>query len=146
MVETASDWLYDYTLQFLSSPGWKIPILSFIDEKCCAFDDDDENKFEYTVIHNEFQEVVENLLENICIELGATHEMFYQVVKTGLKNPEKNEKRKHFVKGWTLRLTRFLTKKILPEWVEIIFAKPEGLELAIRKWKDLNCASFFILE
>ena len=40
------------------------------------------------MIHNEFQEVVENLLENICIELGATHEMFYQVVKTGLKNPK----------------------------------------------------------
>ena len=26
------------------------------------------------------------LLENICIEIGATHEMFYKVVKAGLKN------------------------------------------------------------
>ena len=52
MVEDSpADWLYDYTLQFLASPGWKIPILSFIDEKCCAFDTEDENKFEYTEIH-----------------------------------------------------------------------------------------------
>jgi hypothetical protein len=50
--DTPSDWLYDYTLQFLSSPGWKIPIFSFIDAKCYAFDDEDENKLEYTVIHN----------------------------------------------------------------------------------------------
>jgi excisionase family DNA binding protein len=30
--------------------------------------------------------------------------------------------------------------------MEIIFAKPEGLELAIRKWKDLNCCTFFIYD
>lgn len=31
--------------------------------------------------------MVEILLEGICIELGATHEMFFRVVKAGLKNP-----------------------------------------------------------
>jgi hypothetical protein len=68
--------------------------------------------------------------------------------KRAKQKPEKNEKRKHFVKGLTLRLSRFLTKKILSaSWrMEIIFAKPGGLELAIRKWKDLNCCTFFILE
>ena len=49
--DSASEWLYDYTLQFLASPGWKIPILSFIDEKCFVFDGEEENRFEYTTIH-----------------------------------------------------------------------------------------------
>ncbi len=66
--------------------------------------------------------------------------------KRAKQKPEKNEKRKHFVKGWTQRLSRFLTKKILPEWVEIIFAKPEGLDLENRKWKALNCCTFFIYD
>ena len=41
-------------------------------------------------------------------------------------------------------VAKVFVKKILPEWVEIIFTKPKGLDLAIRKWEDLNCASFFI--
>lgn len=49
--EAPIDWLYDYTLQFLASPGWKIPIMSFIDEKCYAFDGEEENKIEHTIIH-----------------------------------------------------------------------------------------------
>ncbi len=64
--------------------------------------------------------------------------------KRAKEKPEKNEKRKRFVKGLTLRLSRFLTKKILPEWVEIIFAKPGGLDLENRKGQDLNCCTFFI--
>jgi len=32
--------------------------------------------------------MVELLLESICIELGATHEMFFKVVKAGLRNPK----------------------------------------------------------
>ncbi|OMJ74096.1 hypothetical protein SteCoe_27043 [Stentor coeruleus] len=85
--EAPIDWLYDYTLQFLASPGWKIPIMSFIDEKCYAFDGEEENKLEYTTIHKEFQDMIDLLLENMCIELGASHEMFFRVVKAGLKNP-----------------------------------------------------------
>ena len=53
MVEgSPNEWLYDYTLQFLASPGWKIPILSFIDDKCYAFNNEEENRFEHTTIHN----------------------------------------------------------------------------------------------
>ena len=36
----------------MQSPRWKTPILSFIEEYCIVFDDEDENKFEYTTIHN----------------------------------------------------------------------------------------------
>lgn len=37
---------------FLRSPRWKTPIMSFIDEYCTVFDDEDENKLEFTKIHN----------------------------------------------------------------------------------------------
>ena len=46
------DWLYDYLLQFLKSPGWRVPILDFIDQHCYIFEDSNENKLVYTEIHN----------------------------------------------------------------------------------------------
>lgn len=36
---------------FLRSPRWKSPVMSFIDEYCTVFDDEDENKLEFTKIH-----------------------------------------------------------------------------------------------
>ena len=36
---------------FLRSPRWKTPVMSFIDEYCTVFDDEDENKLEFTKIH-----------------------------------------------------------------------------------------------
>ena len=36
---------------FLRSPRWKTPVMSFLDEYCTVFDDEDENKFEFTKIH-----------------------------------------------------------------------------------------------
>ena len=37
---------------FLRSPRWKTPVMSFIDEYCQVFDDEDEHKLEFTKIHN----------------------------------------------------------------------------------------------
>ena len=37
---------------FLRSPRWKAPVMSFIDEFCTVFDDEEENKLEFTKIHN----------------------------------------------------------------------------------------------
>jgi hypothetical protein len=37
---------------FLRSPRWKVPVMTFLDEKCVAFDNEDENKLEFTGIHN----------------------------------------------------------------------------------------------
>ena len=36
---------------FLRSPRWKTPVMSFIDEYCTVFDDEEENKLEFTKIH-----------------------------------------------------------------------------------------------
>ncbi len=37
---------------FLNSQKWVNSLLSFIDEYCIVFDSEEENKFEYTTIHN----------------------------------------------------------------------------------------------
>ena len=44
--------MYDFMIQFLMSPLWQITILDFVDSKCVVFDNEEENKFEYTIIHN----------------------------------------------------------------------------------------------
>ncbi len=45
------DWILDSITEFLKSPIWKNPILEFIDKHCMGFDDEEENKLEYTTIH-----------------------------------------------------------------------------------------------
>ena len=37
---------------FLRSPRWKTPVMSFLDEFCIQFDNEEENKLEFTQIHN----------------------------------------------------------------------------------------------
>ena len=49
--ESEQDWILDTIVEYLKSPMWKNPILAFIDEYCASFDSDDENKLEYTTIH-----------------------------------------------------------------------------------------------
>lgn len=46
------DWFFDIIINFLRSPRWKTPIMSFLDENCLVFDNEEENKLEYTQIHN----------------------------------------------------------------------------------------------
>ena len=36
---------------FLRSPRWKTPVMSFLDENCICFDNEEENKLEFTTIH-----------------------------------------------------------------------------------------------
>ena len=71
-----NSWLIDLILSFFHSPEWKAPILSFIEEKCIVFDDEEENKLEYTVIHKEFKKLAEGLIEGMLAELGANAEQF----------------------------------------------------------------------
>lgn len=46
------DWFFDMIIGFLRSPRWKVPVMTFLDEKCVAFDNEEENKLEFTGIHN----------------------------------------------------------------------------------------------
>ena len=50
--------------------------MSFLDEYCIIFDNEEENKLEYTKIHNEFKKLVEELLGHLLAEMEITQEQF----------------------------------------------------------------------
>jgi hypothetical protein len=89
--------LLDYILQFLESPLYTSPINNFIDkvrnydlfrahippnillcsiilQNCDKFEDNEENKLEYTLIHNEYIALVEKVLENGISSLGISNQ------------------------------------------------------------------------
>ena len=43
------------------SKEWRITLLNFVDNNCVVFDNEEENKFEYTTIHNVLIEKLRNL-------------------------------------------------------------------------------------
>ena len=48
--------------------------MSFLDEYCIIFDNEEENKLEYTNIHSDFKNLVEELIGELIAELGVTQE------------------------------------------------------------------------
>lgn len=42
-----------------------------MDENCLVFDNEDENKFTYTDIHNKFKETIEVILEGFMKDIGV---------------------------------------------------------------------------
>lgn len=61
--------------------------MSFLDEHCIIFDNEEENKLEFTQIHKEFKEMVEKLLGELMQELGVTEEHFYGACEAAKDNP-----------------------------------------------------------
>ena len=78
--DATASWLYDAVIRYLQGPMYTTPLMGFIDAKCLVFDDEEENKLEFTIIHNEFKALVENLLSDFLVELGVTPEGFVDVV------------------------------------------------------------------
>ena len=50
----------------------------FFEKHANTFDVDDENKLEYTKIHNDFKNLVEELIGHLLAELGVTQEQFME--------------------------------------------------------------------
>ncbi|CAE7845116.1 unnamed protein product, partial [Symbiodinium necroappetens] len=67
-----------------SSPSWVAPIAQFVDQQCIIFEDEEENKLEYTECHNEFRQLIDNLLAAHLLELDVSNEQFEQFCQTGL--------------------------------------------------------------
>mmetsp|Transcript_34675 Transcript_34675/g.45854 ORF Transcript_34675/g.45854 Transcript_34675/m.45854 type:complete len:363 (-) Transcript_34675:775-1863(-) len=76
------DWIFDYVLSVFQSPLWDLTVMGIIDDNCIIFDNEEENKFEYTDIHNMFKEQVEQLLTQHLAELGVSEEMFLEACET----------------------------------------------------------------
>eukprot|EP00747_Dinoflagellata_sp_TGD_P199042 gnl/TRDRNA2_/TRDRNA2_72198_c0_seq1.p1 gnl/TRDRNA2_/TRDRNA2_72198_c0~~gnl/TRDRNA2_/TRDRNA2_72198_c0_seq1.p1 ORF type:complete len:506 (+),score=141.79 gnl/TRDRNA2_/TRDRNA2_72198_c0_seq1:60-1577(+) len=80
------EWLSDYVVQILKSPTWVSPIAQFVDERCIIFDDEEENKLEYTLCHNEFKMLIDDLLAAHLLELSITPEQFDSFCQRGLSH------------------------------------------------------------
>ena len=50
------------------------PLMGFIDEHCVIFDGEEENKLEFTDIHEQFKSLVETLLSEFLAEVGIVPE------------------------------------------------------------------------
>ena len=70
-------WLFEYICGVLDSPTWEVPVMSFIDEKCIVFDNEEENKLCYSALHQEFKELVERVLTQHLMEIGVAPEDFF---------------------------------------------------------------------
>lgn len=61
--------------------------MSFLDEYCIIFDNEEENKLEYTKIHSDFKNLVEELIGELIAELGVTQEQFMEACEKSASNP-----------------------------------------------------------
>mmetsp|Transcript_83067 Transcript_83067/g.164771 ORF Transcript_83067/g.164771 Transcript_83067/m.164771 type:complete len:401 (+) Transcript_83067:47-1249(+) len=71
-------------VSILKAPTWVTPISNFIDENCIIFDDQEENKLEYTLVHNAFCKLVDDLLAAHLAELSVTVDQFTEFCRQGL--------------------------------------------------------------
>ncbi|KAM6082699.1 cilia- and flagella-associated protein 36 [Chlamydotis macqueenii] len=78
------EWVVDTIAGFLRGPAWSVPILEFMEEKCEVFDDEEESKLSYTEIYQEYQALVEKLLEDYLKEVGINEEKFQEAFSSPL--------------------------------------------------------------
>ena len=57
------EWILEIMTEFLQSPLWKNPIISFVEENCVYFENTEENRLDYTAVHTKFKRLVESKLE-----------------------------------------------------------------------------------
>jgi hypothetical protein len=88
------DWLYDYVTQYIKSPAFRTPIKDFVDSHCQTFHENvEENTFQQGSLHKQFVQLIEDLLEKMLSEIGATGEQFYLAAKRGLND---NNSKKYY--------------------------------------------------
>ncbi|NXX22202.1 CFA36 protein, partial [Podargus strigoides] len=78
------EWVVDTIAGFLQGPAWSIPILEFMEQNCEVFDDEEESKLSYTEIYQEYQALVEKLLEDYLKEVGINEEKFQEAFSSPL--------------------------------------------------------------
>jgi hypothetical protein len=79
-------WLIDMMITIMHSKSWNDPLEAFISEKCIMFDNfQEEMKHEYTTVHIEFKNLVDNLLAAHLLEVDISPEDFeQQCIDSGL--------------------------------------------------------------
>ena len=69
-------WVLEGIVEYLQSPVFTVPIMNFIDHNCSCFEMREENKFEYTEIHNNYKLLVEKLVLQYTQELNISQDLF----------------------------------------------------------------------
>lgn len=66
------------------SVTWILPVAQFVDENGTIFENQEENKLEYTLVHNAFKQLVEDLLTIHLAELSLSTQQFTCFCEHGL--------------------------------------------------------------
>ena len=61
--------------------------MTFIDENCVIFDNEEENKLVYYDKFNEFRTLIDNLLNSHLTDVGVTEEQFAAACESGMEHP-----------------------------------------------------------
>ena len=78
------DSIYNWVATKISGPSFRNIIKDFIDDNCSIFLDIDENTFQQGQIFNEFNQLLENILNDVLEEGGLTQEQFLSAAERGL--------------------------------------------------------------
>lgn len=76
--------------EFLQSPLWKNPIISFVEENCVIFENTEENRLDYTEVHTNFKRLVESRLEAYIQDLGISQSDFVMAQQQASKRIHKS--------------------------------------------------------
>ena len=68
------DCVAEYAATVISSRTWEAEVMSFVDEHCIVFVDDNEDKIEHTRLHGEYTDLVHRVLRERLSEVGVTKE------------------------------------------------------------------------
>lgn len=107
--KTEVDWLFEYVCSVMKSPAWDAEVMGFIDENCMVFDNEEENKFEHTTIHEQFIEVVDGILTSHLNDISITPEAFAAACEQARFASRHNKE----IFGQLMALTDFLAFKKL---------------------------------
>mmetsp|Transcript_114191 Transcript_114191/g.271820 ORF Transcript_114191/g.271820 Transcript_114191/m.271820 type:complete len:389 (-) Transcript_114191:123-1289(-) len=132
------DRISQLVIGIFKSPTWIIPVAQFVDTNCLEFEDQEENKLEYTLVHNAFKQLVEDLLAAHLAELEISTEEFTSFCEYGLSGS--NELHRSLVeqlisvedflvfKAMMLKRNSELSREVLMPVGSIVIADgPEGM-------------------
>ena len=80
------DSIYNWVAKKISGPSFRNIIKDFIDDNCSLFIDIEENTFQQGQIFNEFNQLLENILNDVLEEGGLTQEQFLEAAQRGLED------------------------------------------------------------
>ena len=86
-----NDWIFEHVSAIFKSPAWEADVFGFIDENCLIFTAEEENRFEYTTLHDDFTSLIERHLNSKLLDFGISEETFYEACLSSRFNTDVNK-------------------------------------------------------